>query len=183
MRGTGRGYGTSHEDTVRGSSGPPVRNTHGRPDCAQPRQISRRRTIHPSVNILCHRARDTGFGGMRPPRETRATAASTHATYTLVSPINRYLLEKEKRKEKERDRFFSFVFFFFVYLSLLFDDISDPRIQRGARLTTGRTNGRVLSMLVTMEEMRYNRGRRSKVIADRSTSPDRILKTDLCASL
>lgn len=50
--GTGRGYGTSHEDTA----------AHHRPrlytDCAQPRQISRRRTIHPSVNILCHRARN-----------------------------------------------------------------------------------------------------------------------------
>lgn len=187
VRGTGRGYGTSHEDTVRDSSGPPVRNTHGRPDCAQPRQISRRRTIHPSVNILCHRARDTGFGGMRPPRETRATS-TTHARYVhprlVYQPISLGKREK-KRKGKERDTFFSLVFFFFVYLSvsLLFDDISDPRIQRGARLTTGRTNGRVLSMLVTMEEMRYNRGRRSKVIADRSTSSDRILKTDLCASL
>lgn len=126
VRGTGRGYGTSHEDTVRGSSGPPVRNTHGRPDCAQPRQISRRRTIHPSVNILCHRARDTGFGGMRPPRETRATAASTHATYTLVSPINRYLLEKEKRKEKERKEIRSFLLFSFssyTYRFLFFSTI------------------------------------------------------------
>lgn len=61
---------------------------------------------------------------------------------------------------------------------------SDPE-QRRARLTTARTNGRVLSMFVTMEETGHNRGRSSKVIANRSTSPDRetYFKTDLCSSL
>lgn len=72
VRGTGRGYGTSHEDTA----------AHHRPlvhtDCAQPRQISRRRTIHPSVNILCHRARR--IGGMR-PRVTRPCHGHEYDAY------------------------------------------------------------------------------------------------------
>lgn len=148
VRGTGRGYGTSHEDTA----------AHHRPlvhtDCAQPRQISRRRTIHPSVNILCHRARR--IGGMR-PRVTRPCHGHEYDAYSsllLRRPrheipidrpisVDRYLFAKKN----------NFLFFFpsspyyiTLYSSLLPLRYFDPF----EREESARNNGRSEVIIVVL---------------------------------
>lgn len=168
VRGTGRGYGTSHEDTVRGSSGPPVGYIRKAGWCAAAANQSAAHNP-PLSQYTVSPCTGRGIGGMR-PRVTRAT----NATHSEI-PINRRRFRRLSKEKKERDTIFLFLLPFRYF---------DPE-QRRARLTTATTNGRVLSMFVTMEETGHNRGRSSKVIANRSTSPDRetYFKTDLCSSL